>query len=382
MIFFTDGFAHRYLHKLNFLHDICDQVTPLETLLSYSSGILPSIWSGTYPDENGYWTEFYFSPRETYRPLKSFHFIPHGQIKNLLKYGFLGFSQRLGFFRETLPGIPENIEYLFRRNQINYSTFPPVRLKDIATFDKILDSNSVPYQFKFYKRMPKKNSILKSIEAGKQNFDVFIYSIGLCDSLGHKYGPEPTRFRGEIEKLEQMIIAGYQLLSKVYNTSLVVFSDHGMTQIDRSLDIEGQLQEFKLGQDFLMFLDSTIARFWFFNGNAQDRIIDLLKNCKQGNILTGHQLKRYGLSFKDDRYAELIFVTKPGTVIFPSFMARPLLSQQSTELGMHGYVPEEPSTRGIFMCNSDIDLKLGKSTHVTHILSLLVKMLGNIKHEN
>ncbi|MHA1834603.1 MAG: alkaline phosphatase family protein, partial [Candidatus Baldrarchaeia archaeon] len=313
---------------------------------------------------------------------KLFHFIPNGKIKNLLKYSFLGFSQRLGFFRQTLPGIPEDIEWLFRRNPINYRIFPPVRFKDIVTFDRILNSNGIPYLFKFYKREPKKRSMLKTIEARKKNFDVFIYSIGLCDSLGHKYGPEPTRFRENIEKLETVITDAYHILSKEYDTSLVVFSDHGMTQINKFLNLEEQMREFKLGQDFLVFLDSTMARFWFFNETVQDRIIDLLENCKHGSILTGHELKRYGLDFKDNRYGELIFVTKPGTVIYPSFMGRPLLSQQSTDRGMHGYVPEEPSTYGIFMCNSDVDLELGRSTHVTHILSLLLKILGNKMHED
>src|SRR5439155_607114 len=32
---------------------------PLTTLLAYSSGIYPSIWTGQYPDEHNVWTEFY-----------------------------------------------------------------------------------------------------------------------------------------------------------------------------------------------------------------------------------------------------------------------------------------------------------------------------------
>jgi len=380
LIFFLDGFAYSYLDKINFLDDICDQVSPLETLLSYSSGILPAMWSGTYPDENGIWNEFYLSPRKRYRSLKPYHFIPNGRIKNLLKYSFLNSFQRLGFFEETLPGIPEHIEYFFRRIPINYSTFPPVRIKGVATFDKILNSNNIPYQFRCYEHKPEKYSILKTIERGKRNTEVFIYSIDLCDSLGHKYGPEPKRFRESIERLENLIIKAYSTLSKDYDTSLVVFSDHGMTQIDKYANLEEQLQEFNLGQDFLVFLDSTIARFWFFNEAARDGILDILRNSKSGNILTSHELKRYGLDFKDDRYGELIFITKPTTIIHPNFMARPLVSQQPTYMGMHGYVPEEPSTRGIFMCNSQVDLKLGRSTHITQILNLILKVLdGNIR---
>jgi predicted AlkP superfamily pyrophosphatase or phosphodiesterase len=376
LIFFLDGFGYSYLNKVPFLDGICEQVAPLSTLLSYSSGILASIWSGTYPDENGIWTEFYYSPRKMDKTLKPFRFFPDSRIKNILKYGFLDFSQRLGFEKKTLPDIPENIAHFFRRNQINYSTFPPVKLRDITTFDKILDLNNITYQFEFSKYLPKKRSLLKTIQCRKKDVDVFIYSIGLCDSLGHRYGPDPLRFRKKIEKLEAMIMEAYRLLSNEDDTSLAVFSDHGMTQIQKSFDLEQQLREFKLGQDFLMFLDSTIARFWFFREAAKDRIVDLLENCKQGDILSSDMLKHYGLDFKDNRYGDLIFVTKPGTVIFPSFMGRPLLSQHSNDLGMHGYMPEESSTRGILMCHSDIDLEFGKSVHVTQILPMLLKIIG------
>jgi predicted AlkP superfamily pyrophosphatase or phosphodiesterase len=378
LIFFLDGFGYNYLNKITFLNDICEQKSPLSTLLSYSSGILPSIWSGTYPDENGIWTEFYYSPRKMDKSLQPFRFIPDGRIKNLLKYGFWDFSQRLGFEKGTLPGIPENIEHFFKRNQINYSTFPPVSLRGITTFDKILVSSNITYRFEFFKDLPRKSSLLRTISTWKKDTDVFIYSVGLCDSLGHKYGPNPLQFRENIEKLEAIITEAYRLLAKEDEASLVVFSDHGMTQTEKSLDLEERLLEFRLGQDFLVFLDSTIARFWFFKENIKDRITSLLENCTQGSILSCNELERYGLNFKDNRYGDLIFVARPGTVIFPSFMSRPLLHQQLTAFGMHGYAPEDPSTRGIFMCHSDVNLELGKTTHVTQILHLLLKIIGQL----
>ena len=63
LIFFVDAFGFDYLAQRVFLPGFWDAELPLETLLGYSSSIVPALWSGQRPQEMNAWNEFFYRPR-------------------------------------------------------------------------------------------------------------------------------------------------------------------------------------------------------------------------------------------------------------------------------------------------------------------------------
>jgi hypothetical protein len=379
LIFLVDAFAYEYLKEIDFLPTISVEKCPLETLLGYSSTIMPAIWSGKYPEETGIWTEFYHSPRKPYRLMKLLSWMPNKQVKNLVKTGIFEIAQTCGALRETLPGIPESIEYLFRRNDIRYWDFPPTKM-ECETFDKILKQSNVPYHFEFHKHKISKYEILKRLQRLSKFNQVFIYYIATIDALGHTYGPSPNEFKEQIENLNDLILEAFKILTRNYDADMVVFSDHGMTKISRRCNIFAGLESYKLGTDYLAFIDSTIARFWFTNEAIKNQIIDDLKQIKYGHLLTEEEKKKNHINFPDKRYGEGIFVADPGVQFFPNFLEpkKPVLG--TLNKGMHGYLPEDPSTRGIFIYSGNAELELKDNIHVVEVLEKF-KYLLNLKNK-
>jgi hypothetical protein len=370
----VDGFAYEYLKEIDFLSTLKMEKVQLETLLGYSSTIIPAMWSGKYPEETGIWTEFYYSPRRPYRLMKLLGWIPNKHLKVLVKGGVLGIAQTCGALRETLPGIPESIECLFSRNNIRYWDFPPIEM-ECETFDKILKKFNVPYHFESHKYRIKKNKILKRLKRLSKFDKVFIYYIATIDALGHTYGSSPNEFKEQIENLNDLILEAHKILVKNYDVDMVVFSDHGMTKILERRDLLTVLEPYELGKDYVTFIDSTLARFWFRDEHVKDKIIATLNSTIYGHVLTEEEKEKYRLRFADNRYGEAIFVADLGIEFFPNFMdsVEPMIGHQMK--GMHGYAPEDSSTKGIFMYHGSRKLELNDNIKATEVLDKLKRLL-------
>jgi predicted AlkP superfamily pyrophosphatase or phosphodiesterase len=374
LIFLIDALGYDYLQEVSFLEEFGVEIIPLESLLGYSSTIMPAIWSGRYPEETGVWTEFYYSPRQPYKLMKTFGRIPNKHVRILVKRAFLRFAQRRGCWRKTLPGIPESVEHLFSRNLIQGSRFPPIELDH--AFDDMLRERNTPYHYEFHKFEIDEGRILTDLDNLSGSRSVFIYYFGTIDALGHIEGPNPLKFKDKLEVLERVIVNAYSTLSRNHYVDLIVFSDHGMTEVRGQCDLLSKLRPYRMGKDYLLFLDSTLARFWFFNAKAREEIIAILNSMECGHVLGEEEIGRYKLRFKDNRYGEVIFVADPGIEFYPNFMKPvtfPLIDHETK--GMHGYIPEEPSTRGIFMYHGSKKLELKDKMAVTDILDMLKRII-------
>ena len=120
-----------------------------------------------------------------------------------------------------------------------------------------------------------------------------------------------------------------------------------MTTLTEEIDIQKQLNEvnLKYGVDYLSFLDSTMARFWYYSDQSRTQIREILSKCDQVDLLSDETLKSWGVYYSDKKYGEDIFLTKPGIQITPSDMGAKSLP------GMHGYTPEHPDSDAMWMSN-------------------------------
>ena len=149
-----------------------------------------------------------------------------------------------------------------------------------------------------------------------------------------------------------------------------------MTEISKRINVLQALSPYKLGIDYLAFVDSTIARFWFTNSNIEQKITNLLQKISDGHLLNSDDKSVNHLNFSDYRYGKEIFVANPGVQFFPNFLEprRSLLGKLNK--GLHGYLPKHPSTKGIFLYSGSLKLDIKDSVQVVEILPIIKSLLN------
>jgi hypothetical protein len=144
--------------------------------------------------------------------------------------------------------------------------------------------------------------------------------------------------------VEDVLAAGRQHYSEV---RLYLFSDHGMANCDEHLDLKARIERLglKLKDDYAVVYDSTMARFWFFNETAREKITAALGEVSQGRIIPEAELKELRAYFPDHYFGELIFLVREGVLIVPSHMGeRPITA-------MHGYHPDDKHSHALLCTN-------------------------------
>ena len=181
-------------------------------------------------------------------------------------------------------------------------------------------------------------------------FEFVFFHIGDLDRVGHKCGPESMEISEALKRIDK----GIEHIVKVANehfdeVHLIILGDHGMMEVSRHLDIWSELKKlpFELEKDYLVFLDSTMARFWFFSNKAKKLITSFLEDTPGGHILTQEELNRYHLNYPHNRFGDLIFLADPGVLIYPNFY-----QNRQPVKGMHGYAPETPEQQSAFLIHS------------------------------
>jgi hypothetical protein len=168
------------------------------------------------------------------------------------------------------------------------------------------------------------------------------------DGLLHRVGNRSPEIRPKLRAYEQwiarLVAAGREHYQEV---RLYIFSDHGMANCDEFLDLKVKIEALpiRLGPDYAVVYDSTMARFWFFNDRARELIAGCLQPIPQGRILPDEELERLQCLFPDRYFGELIFLVNEGVLIVPSHMGeRPIRA-------MHGYHPSNKHSHAALLTN-------------------------------
>ncbi len=201
-----------------------------------------------------------------------------------------------------------------------------------------LEERRIPYHVSAPARGEAANlaTLIRDIQAERIDF-AFLYWPGL-DALLHRVGNQSPEIRTKLCGYEQWLRQLVAVARKHYaEVRLHIFSDHGMANCDELLDLKGMIEQLplRLGRDYAVVYDSTMARFWFFNERARRLIVQSLAGVSQGRILPDAELEAMGTLFPDRYFGELIFLVREGVLIVPSHMGeRPIRA-------MHGYHPDE-----------------------------------------
>ena len=195
--------------------------------------------------------------------------------------------------------------------------------------------------------------------------DVISFFISDLDYVGHKYGPESPE---AILKLEEILDFVRDTID-AYDSDFVLFGDHGMVNVEMHVDILEELNNLPLinGVDYLFFLDSTLARFWFNSQESREIITTALGSLDSGEWVSKLERQDYNISYEDNRFGDEIWWINGGGLIMPNFW------QGNKALkGMHGYRKSVNSNHSVFFTND-------RSIRYNNILQM--NELHNLLHQ-
>lgn len=356
----VDALRHDYISRENtpFLYSLgCEGIVGA---LVPTFGFEPdaAYLAGLYPDECDGGMHFWYSPEtSTFKIAKflpgfidSFPGITQLVLRRLLRIyvrrrtnssrvKYVPFSCRIPF--KLMPYFDLAEKYLLDEDEF----------ADGKSIFTILRKNSKSFFFHGAPTHPTgAEAVLKGLVEAEHPFDFIYLHIGDLDSVGHKYGPHSHEISSALRRVDVVLEKIWNYLNNEYEkVNFVIFGDHGMVEVKDSLDIASRFKilNLRLGKDYLYFLDSTFARFWFFNDKTEQIIHRALEGIDQGHVLTQEEKERYHLNYSHNRFGDLIFLADPGVLIFPNFW-----NNSKPEKGMHGYATEYPGQQSALVIHS------------------------------
>jgi hypothetical protein len=323
----------------------------LDSVFGYSSTCVPSILSGRWPVEHRNWCYFVYDPANSpFRSLRPLRWLPAAVTSRRIFRRWLTRFVRVqlkfrGYF--DLYNIPFRHIHLFDFTEKKSPLQPKGMNRGPNIFDFLTDHH-IPYFVTNTTRSEEANrdALIADIESERIDF-AFQYWAGL-DGLLHRVGNQSPEIPAKLHVYQQWIDRVLEAARKHYSeVHLYVFSDHGMANCDRFIDLKAKIDALpvRMEHDYAVVYDSTMARFWFFNDQARRLITDALQRVPEGRILPDEELERLHARFEDHYFGELIFLVQEGVLIVPSHMGeRPIRA-------MHGYHPTDPQSYASLLTN-------------------------------
>ena len=338
-------------------HDFCAKKLPfrypVKMQLGYSSTALPTILSGKKPVEHKHFSFYYYDPVNSpfkifkylllqYMPARIFNRwrVRHFLSKIIKKiYGFTGYFELYNMPYDRLPFF----NYCEKKD-----IFAANGLSPVENLCDVLDKSKIPYLISDWRKQENNNieQMKAALEIGNIEFG-FLYTADL-DGFLHDNIKNPNTISNELLKYEQTITDLLQSANDNYDDfTFTVISDHGMTPLHGTSDLKKQIDELnlKFGKDYAASFDSTMARFWFLNPSARERIMRVLNSQTNARLLNQAEKHEYGIDFEDNMFGEEILLFEPGIQISPCDMGLKPLP------GMHGYTPEDKDSYACYLSN-------------------------------
>jgi hypothetical protein len=333
----------------------------IATILGFSSGALPTIFTGRLPREHGRWLMYRRAQGST--PFGGF-----GALKLLpprLRRSWR-LSQVLtrrvasrvhGYFnlyevpRDELPAFD-----LAERDDI----FRPGGLPGDSLWDS-LERRGIRWQGWNW-RTPEADALraaLDHLRAGDRDL-LFVYTADL-DALLHHEGSSGAQVKTRIARYDAWVREAFAAAEAAGRPLwLYLLSDHGMVDVAEHVDIMARVDAlpYQRGRDYLAFYDSTMARFWWRNKVVREAVRAVLGAEPRGRWLTSEELRAAGADFANAEYGDDIYLVQPGALIVPSFMgSKPVAA-------MHGYDAAHPDMTAMLASNRELP------PGVTHLTDL------------
>ena len=337
---------------------------------------------GRYPEETDSGTHFWYAPESSpFYWLKGWG----GALDRLPHLGQLALRRalRLGVRRRGKPVLTARIPFaLLPYFDAARSHYPTER--GFSDFPTVFDLLSRQGRRFLYLGAPVTGSRSENIwedlcRTSTEEFDLVYLFAGDLDEVGHQYGPDSAEYEEAVLCMGEFIQRVRAHLShELGGPKTLIFGDHGMVGVHQTVDVLSVLKSLPLQapRDYLYFLDSTLARFWFFNDKARQIVSEAMSELKGGRLVSEDDRNTYQIRYPHDRFGELIWWADSRTIILPNFW-----QGQKPVKGMHGYRQEvRPNHAGFVLMDRDLGLathrSLAQPIPMTDLFATMLGILG------
>lgn len=339
----------------DFMADVFSYRRGVKSQLGYSAAALSAVLSGEAPARHGVFCDFYLDRKNS--PFKRFKY---------LKYFFGAGMHPACLFnrkpvREAISKASARLcKYSGRLNlyRVPYDYlqyFDTVQKRDVASLGglfpvenlrDVLENSGVSFYMSDWRKSQGEDLSLAVDSISKGAEFLFVCVRGLGDFLMCN-ADNKAAVDGRLKACREDILKILNALrSSGRPYKLTVMSGLGMLPCSGSVDLKKAVDglNLKYGSDYIAFYDSTMARFWYMNSSAKERIRAELSTLKySGGFISGEQKNEYGILFEDGRFGEDIFLLNGGFQIAPSYISvKPFKASC-------GYSPDIEGTRASFL---------------------------------
>ena len=330
-----------------------------------------TMFTGTYPDTSGNFQAFGYNPDNSpFRWLKNL-----GPLNALYQPRKVMFPARLavkkvsrwvsGQYHTDPAWIPATYLPHFEVVEDGKPIFEPSALPHTSIFDLCRDAGK-PFKYLAHPISGNDDEIFRMImdtyERGENQELVFAQFSNL-DENGHHHGPlvpegaRPARnqkpadvelMKREIREVDRKCEAIFEAMRKNYDEfAFLAVGDHGMAPVHEKVNILAEMKKLplKAGKDYVVFVNSTIAEFWFQNERARTLITDALTNATYGWVLSEKEREEMRIRFDHRRYGDLMFAANVGVLFWPDYFH----VVEHDIKGMHGYIDKREETTGVLV---------------------------------
>jgi hypothetical protein len=382
LILFIDALGKSIINDqtLPRMHNFFRQATftRVPTLLGYSNAIVPSIFSGVYPSEHQIWGLYKFSPTTT--PFSFSKFLPSRLLDRnlLLRYAANKIIFQIAIRKGTVPAymepanVPIRILKYFDISMKGHITDKNCLGLTPTLFDHLRKNDIDFAYFGFPWHKGTENILDKARKSLEGNAKVVVAYIDEIDHSEHLYGVQSKQFLRDLGFFDDVCADFLTKSSELNDITITAFSDHGMRDVSSTDNVLSVIQALPLEieKEYMIFLDSTIARFWFYTPKAKELIVNALSRTGKGHILSNEEIMKYNIDFDSDIYGHSVYLSDPGKIILPNFYT----IRGGAVKAMHGWSPDDDLQDSFYFCNSTVDSDT--LTDVTKIFYAIRKTIG------
>ncbi|MEW6063430.1 MAG: alkaline phosphatase family protein [Nanoarchaeota archaeon] len=360
LILFVDALRMDYITKQNtpFIYSLKQKYNAchLKQPFGYTS-IGASFFTGLNPNKHKQLTLYTYSKKRSlfkrlFRSRACFY------LYNLLNY-YLGndfFIPKIKNFYQFTPTIKK---YYHHENSLPYKTLLNIFNEKginylVYNWPLVVHNNKTKLEIVRHNDASITKAFLKLC---KKDYNFYMLHLLDLDKYAHKYGPNSKEIKKILKHEDEYvkkIVKNFDLSKDL----IIIWSDHGMLEVKENVNLEKALPKSK---DYAYFLDSTLARFWFFNNEIKNKIIAILKKQK-GRILNKNDFNKYKIP---KGYGDLIFLIDKYKAITPDFF------NKAPVKGMHGYNLTDKNEFGILIINK----KIKKQPYVIDLFPTILKII-------
>lgn len=370
-----DAFRWDYLtpERSPYLWELKDKSTYVKKVLS-SSGFTQrsTIFTGTWPKDNGNFTMYNYSPDlSQYRFLR---FVP-GWLLDLVEntklanrivrkvLNMINFKFNLQR-RFSVAHIPLRLLAKIGITEDNVPIFKPSAFYPMESLFDNLEKAGKKHRFLMFPLSQGDDQwvheeILKSHE---QQVDIVFAQFSDTDGRIHETGTQSDRATEIIRLVDSRVKEIKEYLELHYESyNLFLLGDHGMSDVKEDVDADHYIKDYmkekgnKYGKDYFFFLSSTLVHFWWENEAALLAIKEMMGDAffaSRGYVITPDIAVKHDLPYGNREYGDLIWAANLGTLIFPDFFHRYELYK-----AMHGYIEKSEDMKGMGLVYRSSDLK-------------------------